>query len=162
MAFCFKQYMGLILSLPQYSVKTEMLIGLIFPQNFIRRCLVYRKEERADVLTLCEDPYLKPPMNKKNSSLQNVNSQTWQNATQVSQKDISRVTTSSRPWQAKTLLLSWCWQMPIKSRLELKLEHSDLKDNCILSLKLYFTIVVIIILLFSSIKEGLKYLIYFV
>lgn len=37
-------------------------------KNFIRRCLVYRKEERADVLTLSEDPYLKPPSNKKNSS----------------------------------------------------------------------------------------------
>lgn len=38
-------------------------------KNFIRRCLMYRKEERADVLTLSEDPYLKPPMNKKNSSV---------------------------------------------------------------------------------------------
>ncbi|PFX19375.1 serine/threonine-protein kinase tousled-like 2 isoform X1 [Stylophora pistillata] len=38
-------------------------------KNFIRRCLVYRKEERADVLTLSEDPYLKPPSNKKNSSV---------------------------------------------------------------------------------------------
>lgn len=45
-------------------------------KNFIRRCLIYRKEERADVLTLCEDPYLKPPANKKNSSLQSSNSQT--------------------------------------------------------------------------------------
>lgn len=45
-------------------------------KNFIRRCLVYRKEERADVLTLCEDSYLKPPINRKNSSLQNANPQT--------------------------------------------------------------------------------------
>ncbi|XP_068670802.1 serine/threonine-protein kinase tousled-like 2 [Montipora foliosa] len=46
-------------------------------KNFIKRCLVYRKEERADVLTLCEEPYLKPPVNKKNtSSVQNANSQT--------------------------------------------------------------------------------------
>ncbi|RMX47334.1 hypothetical protein pdam_00012596 [Pocillopora damicornis] len=41
----------------------------ISSKNFIRRCLMYRKEERADVLTLSEDPYLKPPMNKKNSSV---------------------------------------------------------------------------------------------
>ncbi|KAL9968359.1 hypothetical protein ACROYT_G026720 [Oculina patagonica] len=44
-------------------------------KSFIRRCLVYRKEERADVLTLCEDPYLKPPVNRKNSSTV-VNTQT--------------------------------------------------------------------------------------
>lgn len=29
-------------------------------KQFIRRCLVYRKEDRVDVLTLCEDPYIKP------------------------------------------------------------------------------------------------------
>ena len=51
------------------------LFVFIFPQNFIRRCLVYRKEERADVLTLCEDPYLKPPVNRKNTSTV-LNSQT--------------------------------------------------------------------------------------
>lgn len=45
-------------------------------KNFIKRCLVYRKEERADVLTLCEEPYLKPPVNKKNTSVQNANPQT--------------------------------------------------------------------------------------
>lgn len=56
------------------------------PQNFIRRCLVYRKEERADVLTLCEDSYLKPPINRKNSSLQNANPQTWRNMNFLSRK----------------------------------------------------------------------------
>lgn len=29
-------------------------------KQFIRRCLVYRKEDRVDVLALCEDPYIKP------------------------------------------------------------------------------------------------------
>lgn len=29
-------------------------------KQFIRRCLVYQKEDRADVLTLCDDPYIKP------------------------------------------------------------------------------------------------------
>ena len=29
-------------------------------KDFIRRCLVYRKEERVDVLTLASDPYLQP------------------------------------------------------------------------------------------------------
>ncbi|XP_065896668.1 serine/threonine-protein kinase tousled-like 2 isoform X2 [Dysidea avara] len=29
-------------------------------KQFIRRCLVYRKEDRVDVLTLCDDPYIKP------------------------------------------------------------------------------------------------------
>lgn len=27
-------------------------------KDFIRRCLVYRKEDRVDVLTLATDPYL--------------------------------------------------------------------------------------------------------
>lgn len=31
-----------------------------FSQAFIKRCLTYRKELRPDVVTISEDPYLKP------------------------------------------------------------------------------------------------------
>ena len=37
-------------------------------QAFIRRCLSYQKECRPDILTLCEDPYLKPPSLRKQTS----------------------------------------------------------------------------------------------
>lgn len=33
-------------------------------QNFIRRCLTYKKDDRPDVLTLSSDDYLKPPAMK--------------------------------------------------------------------------------------------------
>ncbi|XP_041478196.1 serine/threonine-protein kinase tousled-like 2 [Lytechinus variegatus] len=36
-------------------------------KDFIRRCLMYRKEDRADVLALAKDPYLMPS-NKKSSA----------------------------------------------------------------------------------------------
>ena len=29
-------------------------------QNFIRKCLTYKKDERVDVFALAQDPYLKP------------------------------------------------------------------------------------------------------
>ena len=87
------------------------------PQNFIRRCLVYRKEERADVLTLCEDSYLKPPINRKNSSLQNANPQTWRNMNFLSRKKamtslqcrLAAQTQESRPVETKGL---W-WQFTL-------------------------------------------------
>ena len=35
------------------------------PQNFIRRCLCYRQDERPDVLTLSGDSYLQPSSSKR-------------------------------------------------------------------------------------------------
>ncbi|XP_048579871.1 serine/threonine-protein kinase tousled-like 2 isoform X2 [Nematostella vectensis] len=37
-------------------------------KNFIRRCLAYRKDDRADVLTLCDDVYLKPTSKKTSTA----------------------------------------------------------------------------------------------
>ena len=35
-------------------------ISLYFSQNFIRRCLQYKKDMRPDVMLLANDDYLKP------------------------------------------------------------------------------------------------------
>lgn len=103
--------------LKEFRVEIAFLYFQLQPQNFIRRCLVYRKEERADVLTLCEDSYLKPPINRKNSSLQNANSQTWRNMNFLSRKktmtslqcQLAGQTQESRPVETNGL---W-WQFTL-------------------------------------------------
>ena len=103
--------------LKEFRVEIAFLYFQLQPQNFIRRCLVYRKEERADVLTLCEDSYLKPPINRKNSSLQNANSQTWRNMNFLSRKktmtslqcQLAAQTQESRPVETNGL---W-WQFTL-------------------------------------------------
>lgn len=40
----------------------------VFPQAFIRRCLVYRKEDRIDVHQLASDPFLMPHIRKSVAS----------------------------------------------------------------------------------------------
>ncbi len=37
-------------------------------QQFIRRCLSYRKEARPDILTLCDDPFLRPSPKKQSQA----------------------------------------------------------------------------------------------
>jgi tousled-like kinase len=64
--------------LSQYRILAENTIGkayqVDFPpkpnvsteaKEFITRCLEYRKELRPDVLTLTEDPYLRPTFKKQ-------------------------------------------------------------------------------------------------
>ncbi|EDV27194.1 uncharacterized protein TRIADDRAFT_23353 [Trichoplax adhaerens] len=45
-------------------------------KNFVRRCLQYRKEDRPDVLSLCDDPYLRPKklVNQSSSNVSSISS----------------------------------------------------------------------------------------